>query len=114
MHGMKIGPGGKLNTRDLQMSKKNKPVFGTREWADLSANCAKGCENNCLYCVSPDTLITMSDGTTKEIKDIVVGDSIVGVEKIDGFWTFVPSFVKHIWTVKKYLADMIQMVQENY
>lgn len=30
--------------------KKRKPVFGTREWAELSANCAEGCQHDCRYC----------------------------------------------------------------
>lgn len=27
-----------------------KPVSGTREWAEVSVNCVKGCSHNCRYC----------------------------------------------------------------
>jgi len=35
----------------------DKPVFGTREWADLSANICIGCPNNCKYCFAKASAI---------------------------------------------------------
>lgn len=32
------------------MSKEEKEVFGTKEWAESNHNIQFGCENNCLYC----------------------------------------------------------------
>jgi DNA repair photolyase len=58
-----------------------KKISGTKEWASHVVNCITGCEHNCRYCVSPDTIILMSDGSTKIIDDIKPGDSIIGVEE---------------------------------
>jgi DNA repair photolyase len=38
-----------------------------------------GCPVGCAYCLEGDTLITMADGTTKPIKDVLIGEAIVGV-----------------------------------
>ena len=35
------------------------------------------CNLRCTYCVSGDTQVLMSDGTTKQISDISVGDKIL-------------------------------------
>lgn len=43
----------------------------------LSIKAYSGCNLNCVYCVSGDTQITMSDLTTKSIKDIKIGDEVV-------------------------------------
>ncbi|MFZ4438830.1 MAG: hypothetical protein ACOYOS_10415 [Syntrophales bacterium] len=32
------------------MVKDEKPVFGTREWANHNVNCIAGCSHECLYC----------------------------------------------------------------
>jgi len=52
------------------------------EYAALAANPYRGCTHRCAYCLSEDTLIQMADGTTKPIRDILVGDSILGIETI--------------------------------
>jgi len=36
------------------------------------------CNLACSYCVPPDSLITMSDGTTRQIGSILVGDKVLG------------------------------------
>lgn len=38
-----------------------------------------GCQHDCSYCVSPDTEVLMWDGTKRPIRDVEVGDEIVGV-----------------------------------
>ena len=35
------------------------------------------CDRNCKFCFTGDTLVQMSDGTLKPIKDIVVGDKVI-------------------------------------
>lgn len=49
------------------------------EYAPLAANPYRGCGHKCSYCLDGDTLIQMSDGSTKPIRDIEVGNEIIGV-----------------------------------
>lgn len=39
------------------------------------------CQLECQYCVSGDTQISMTDNTTKTIKDIVIGDKIISIDE---------------------------------
>src|SRR5205085_5182688 len=38
-----------------------------------------GCPVGCAYCIEGDTLIAIVDGTTKPIKDVSIGEAIIGV-----------------------------------
>lgn len=49
------------------------------EYAKLACNPYRGCGHKCAYCLDGDTLIQMADGTTKAIRDVAVGDAIIGV-----------------------------------
>jgi DNA repair photolyase len=60
-----------------------------------------GCSHDCQYCVSPDTMVLMYDGTQKRIADISVGDEVYGVEKDGTYYKFVKSIVLNKWTVRK-------------
>lgn len=42
------------------------------------------CSLACTYCVAGDTLITMADGSFKSIRDIVIGDTVLGFTVNDG------------------------------
>jgi len=75
-----------------------KKVSGTREWSTRSANIQRGCGNNCHYCLHPDTLILMADGSYKKISSLHEGDEIIGARKVGGFYRYVKGFVKKIWT----------------
>ncbi len=49
-----------------------------------------GCVVGCAYCLEGNTLITMADGTTKPIKDIGIGEAIVGIRRANhkgGGWS---------------------------
>lgn len=48
----------------------------------MACNVAMGCSNKCLYCVSGDTLVLMGDLTTKKIKNVKIGDKIIGLNKL--------------------------------
>lgn len=50
----------------------------------------KGCTGGCLYCLSPDTLITMDDLSTKPICEIQRGDNVIGVSSSKGYKKFIP------------------------
>jgi DNA repair photolyase len=48
----------------------NKRVFGTKEWADLSANCSDGCENDCKYCYAKEMAIRFGRRTPENWKEV--------------------------------------------
>ena len=84
------------------MTKKDKAVHGTHEWAASTVNCVTGCSHACRYCVGLETPIMIRDGSMKPIKDVKVGDKIVGVRKGNsGFNKFVETEVLNHWFVEK-------------
>lgn len=48
--------------------KKNKPVFGTTEWAASNVNYLKGCSNDCKYCFSKEMAIRFKRKTPENWK----------------------------------------------
>ena len=61
----------------------SRPKGNAEEYGRWAVNAYLGCPNQCHYCVGPDTLVFMADGTSKRIDDIEVGDEIYGIEKSD-------------------------------
>lgn len=57
------------------------PAGQAGEYAPLATNPYRGCGNGCVYCLSPDTLIQMADGTARRIADINIGDDLIGIER---------------------------------
>jgi DNA repair photolyase len=50
-----------------------------------------GCPIGCAYCIAGDTLISMADGTARPIKDVLIGEAIVGIvraDRNDGSWSY--------------------------
>jgi DNA repair photolyase len=53
------------------------------EYAKLATNPYRGCGHACAYCLTGDTIIQMADGSTKQLRDIEVGDAVIGVTLSD-------------------------------
>ena len=66
-----------------------------------------GCQHDCDYCLDPDTLILMYDGSSKKIKDLEIGDEIYGVEKDNNYHKYVKSIVLNKWSVSKPSFEII-------
>jgi DNA repair photolyase len=49
------------------------------EYAKLASNLYRGCGHECVYCLDGDTLIQMADGRAVAIRDIAVGDQVLGI-----------------------------------
>lgn len=49
------------------------------EYAPLATNPYRGCGHGCAYCLTPDTIIQMADGTTRPLSDVQIGDDLIGV-----------------------------------
>jgi DNA repair photolyase len=64
------------------------PSGAAREYSPLAMNYIKGCDHGCVYCVHPDTLILLASGKSQKIKNIEIGESIVGLskEQIENNW----------------------------
>ena len=61
----------------------------------------RGCSHACLYCVDPDTSITMSDGREKPLREIEVGDEVLGTRVAGRYRRFTPSNVVAKWSTTK-------------
>ena len=48
---------------------KEKPVFGTAEWAASNLNYIKGCSNDCKYCFSKEMAIRFKRKTPENWKE---------------------------------------------
>ncbi len=66
-----------------------------------SLNPYRGCAFNCSYCLSGDTLIQMADGRAKPLRDVKVGDRIIGTERRGLFRHFVETTVLAHWSNRK-------------
>lgn len=45
-----------------------------------TVNPYRGCSHACRYCLSPETPVLLADGRQKPIREVVVGDRVVGTE----------------------------------
>ena len=54
------------------------PAGQAGEYAPLAANPYRGCGHKCAYCLHPDTIIQMADGSAKKLRDVQIGDDLIG------------------------------------
>lgn len=66
----------------------------------------RGCIRNCSFCLHPDTLVLMSDLTTKKIKDVQIGDEVIGFKDVQLNSKRLQVFVKSRVTGKMTLHKM--------
>lgn len=81
------GEGGVFNKQD------NESI----EWAQWSWNPVTGCKHDCSYCLSGDTLILLADGRSVALKDLTVGEKIIGTKSAAGYRKFVETEVLAHW-----------------
>lgn len=75
----------------------------------------RGCSHACAYCLSPDTSITMADGSARRLDAVEVGDFVVGTRAEGRYRRYVEAKVLAKWSTKKpayriLLADGTELV----
>lgn len=68
---------------------------------DWTVNPYRGCSHACVYCLHPDTAILMSDGRTKPLKEVTVGDAVVGTRRDGGYRRYTSATVGAVWPTRK-------------
>src|SRR5437899_3762802 len=66
-----------------------------------SINPYRGCQHQCVFCVSPETPILMADGTHKPIGETRPGDAIHGTARQGAYRRFVRTQVHAQWATRK-------------
>jgi DNA repair photolyase len=75
----------------------------------------RGCTHSCVYCLSGDTPVLLSDGTHKPIEDLAVGEEIYGTAYDGTYRRYVRTTVIDRWTTVKpafrvVLADGTELI----
>ena len=60
-----------------------------------------GCSHDCAYCLSPDTEILMADNTIKYLRDVEVGDEVIGVAQGETYKYYTKALVLNKWSTHK-------------
>ncbi|MCC4908501.1 intein-containing Rv2578c family radical SAM protein [Microbacterium sp. cx-59] len=68
---------------------------------DWTVNPYRGCSHACVYCLAPDTLILMADGRQRSLRDIRIGDDVMGTEQQGAYRRYVPTTVMAKWDTRK-------------
>ena len=68
---------------------------------DWTVNPYRGCSHACVYCLHPDTAILMADGRTKPLREITVGDAVVGTRREGAYRRYVTATVGATWATRK-------------
>lgn len=68
---------------------------------EVSINPYRGCEHGCPYCLAGDTLILMSNGTTRPLEDLRAGDQVYGTVRRGRYLRYVRTCVLAHWSVRR-------------
>jgi DNA repair photolyase len=68
---------------------------------EQSINPFRGCEHGCVYCHVGDTQILMTNGRTKLLGDLNIGDEIVGTRRRGRYRRYVKTRVRAHWATHK-------------
>jgi DNA repair photolyase len=61
----------------------------------------RGCSHACRYCLGVDTQITMADGRRKPLRQVEVGDQVVGTRIVGRYRRYTTSRVVAKWSTRK-------------
>lgn len=66
------------------MSGIYQPKGAAREYSPLALNYIKGCDHGCIYCLDGETILLKEDMSIVKIKDVQIGDLLLGVKTPKG------------------------------
>ncbi|MGI8590366.1 MAG: Rv2578c family radical SAM protein, partial [Nakamurella sp.] len=80
-----------------------------------TVNPYRGCTHACAYCLDPNTWILMANGTTRRLRDVEVGDMVMGTVVRGRYRRYVPSLVHAKWPTRQpayrvVLADRTELI----
>ncbi len=90
-----------INFHEVRARSALNHVSGGRYGFSWTINPFRGCSHACVYCVSGDTEILMADGRTRPIRDVRVGDAIVGTVRRGAYRRYKATHVKAHWSTRK-------------
>ena len=61
----------------------------------------RGCSHACVYCIHPDTEITLADGRSAPLWSVEVGAEVIGTRVVGGTRRYVESKVVAKWSTRK-------------
>ncbi|MGF2949136.1 intein-containing Rv2578c family radical SAM protein [Microbacterium alcoholitolerans] len=75
----------------------------------------RGCSHACVYCLSPETMVLCADGRQRPLRDLQIGDEIVGTERRGAYRRYVRTTIQAKWHTQKpayrvSLADGTELV----
>lgn len=68
---------------------------------DWTVNPYRGCSHACVYCLDPDTAILLADGRSKRLRDVAIGDVVVGTARDGSYRRYTPVTVSAKWSTRK-------------
>jgi DNA repair photolyase len=68
---------------------------------DVSINPYRGCEHGCVYCMSGDTAVLLSNGRTRALAELAIGDEICGTKRLGHYRKLVATSVLAHWKTCK-------------
>jgi DNA repair photolyase len=66
-----------------------------------TVNPTRGCLHACTYCLHPDTRILLADGRERALREIAVGDAVMGTRLVGRYRRYVSSVVRDTWETHK-------------
>lgn len=99
----------------LSKSALNKVPGASQMPFSWTINPYRGCSHACVYCLSPDTRILCADGRQRPLRDLEIGDEIIGTEVQGAYRRYVRTTITAKWDSRKPayrvgLADGTQLV----
>ncbi|MFK4759593.1 intein-containing Rv2578c family radical SAM protein [Microbacterium sp. ZW T5_45] len=85
----------------LSKSALNHVPGGSRMPFAWTINPYRGCSHACVYCVDPATLILCADGRQRPLRDLEIGDEVIGTEKVGGYRRYVRTPILAKWPTRK-------------
>ena len=90
-----------INFHEVRARSALNHVPGGRYGFSWTINPYRGCSHACVYCLEGDTSILMADGTTKALRDVKVGDAVVGTRKEGPYRRYETTEVLAHWMTEK-------------